>query len=271
MRVSYVLMTAGAVALALLAPSSGSSAAPASGELQVVQAAPGLAVGIAIDGRKVRDRVGVGAVLGPYSLAPGSHEVRFFAASGRVMERTSVRVRKGLSSDVVLHRPASPSGRNVVNVYTTPREEIGPGKARVLIAHTATVAPADVRVDGKTVFTNIANGEYATADVPAGSHKVALLATGQKTNPILGPIDVTLKARTVTMVYAVGTPKNRSMRVIAHVATLAPDGTVRPATIETGSAGLARGAVSGFGGSSAPVDGTAASARGSLGLPAWWR
>ena len=40
-----------------------------------------------------------------------------------------------------------------------------PSKARVLIAHTASVAPADVRVDGAVVFTNIANGEFAVADV----------------------------------------------------------------------------------------------------------
>jgi len=269
-RSFLVLMAAGAAALTLVAPSSGSSAAPASGELQVVQAAPGLAVGIAIDGRRMRDRVGVGSVLGPYSLAPGAHEVRFYAPSGRVLERASVRVRKGLSSDVVLHRPAAPGGKNIVNVYTTPRSKIGPGKARVLIAHTATVAPADVRVDGKTVFTNIANGEYATADVPAGSHKVALLPTGQKGKPILGPIDVSLKPSTVTMVYAVGTPTNGSMRVIAHVATLAPDGTVRPSTIKTGEAGLASGPVAGFG-TPASVGDVVAAPRGSLVLPDWWR
>lgn len=275
MRAPYVLVTAGAVALALLAPSSGSSAAPASGELQIVQAVPGLAVDILIDGTRVRDRVGVGTVVGPYSLAPGSHEVRFLAASGRVVERASVRVRTGLSSDVVLHRPAAPSGPDVVNVYTTPRAKIGPGKARVLIAHTATVAPADVRVDGKTVFTNIANGEYATADVPSGAHRVALFATGQDTHPILGPIDVTLEPRTVTMVYAVGTPRNGSMRVIAHVASLAADGTVRPATIKTGTAGLARGPVSSLGTRLAPVDGSAAGPGGGSGsgsvLPVWWR
>ena len=113
----------------------------------------------------------------------------------------------------------------------------------MLIAHTATVAPADVRVDGKRIFTNIANGEFATADVPAGQHRVALLATGEDTQPILGPIDVTLQPRTVTMVYAVGTPTNGSMRVIAHAAQLTADGTVKPATIKTGSAGLAPGAV----------------------------
>jgi hypothetical protein len=149
-----------------------------------------------------------------------------------------VAVAAGSSTDVVLHRPASISGEPVVNTYKTPTSPIGPGKARVLLAHTATVPPADVRVDGKIVFTNIANGEFADADVPAGTHEVALLPTGQTTQPILGPLDVTLEAQTVTMVYAVGTPTNGSMRVIAHVSRIASDGSVVPASVGTGSAGL---------------------------------
>ena len=100
--------------------------------------------------------------------------------------------------------------------YGTPTDPIGPGKARVLVAHTATVAPADVRVDGQTVFTNIANGEFATADVPAGTHEVELLPTGSTTQPILGPIDLTVAAGTVSMVYAVGNPRDGSMKVILH-------------------------------------------------------
>ena len=209
---------------------------------------PNASVRVAIDGRPVKSGVGLGSVLGPYSLSGGKHSVRFTDSTGHVSMNASLTVRPGTSSDVVLHRPASISGAPVVNVYQTPRKSIGPGKARVLVAHTATVAPADVRVDGKVVFTDIANGEFAQADVPAGPHKVELLPTGRTTNPILGPVDVSLKARTVTMVYAVGTPKDGSMKVIAHTARLASDGTVEPGTITTGSAGLAAGeAVSSFG------------------------
>jgi hypothetical protein len=152
-----------------------------------------------------------------------------------------VTVRSGGTSDVVLHLPASAAEAPVVNVYSTPRTPVGPGKARVLLAHTATVAPADVRVDGQTVFTNIANGEFAQADVPAGEHQVALLPTGQTSTPILGPLPVTLEARTLTMVYAVGSPKDGSMDVIAHVVRLSSDGNVAPDSVQTGSAGLASG------------------------------
>ena len=88
-----------------------------------------------------------------------------------------VEVASGTTQDVVVHLPAEVGGDAVVSRYPTPLDPIGPQKARVLVAHTATVAPADVRVDGQVVFTNIANGEYATADVPAGDHVVALLAT----------------------------------------------------------------------------------------------
>jgi hypothetical protein len=76
--------------------------------------------------------------------------------------------------------------------------------------------------------------------VPAGTHVVELLPTGSASDPILGPIDLTVRAGTVSMVYAVGNPRDRSMRVIMHGATLRADGSVVPDTIRTGSAGYAR-------------------------------
>jgi hypothetical protein len=235
------VVCAAAASLVALTGSAPVTAAPARGSVQIIQAVPKASVTVIIDGRRVESGVGLGTVLGPYDTAPGKHSVRFVDAAGEVSMAASVTVKAGASTDVVLHRPASATGEPVVNVYSTPRKPIGPGKARVMLAHTATVAPADVRVDGKVVFTNIANGEFAEAEVPAGKHKVELLPTGETRDPILGPIEVDLAPRTVTMVYAVGTPSNGSMDVIAHTSVIASDGTVVPDTIKTGSAGLAAG------------------------------
>jgi hypothetical protein len=225
------------VAPALLAPPP-SGAAGSRGAVQVVQGVPGATVAVSVDGKTLQSQVREGAIVGPLVLSSGPHTVVFVGAGGKPV-RTSVTVRAGSNTDVVLHRPAAVSGAPVVHSYATPRKAIGPGKARVLVAHTATVAPADVRVDGRTVFTNIANGEYAEGDLPAGKHRVALLPTGQTSHPLLGPLDVDLAPRTVTMVYAVGSPSNGSMKVIAHVVPVAADGTVAPDRITTGSAGLA--------------------------------
>ncbi|MET1059422.1 MAG: DUF4397 domain-containing protein [Nocardioides sp.] len=234
----------GALFLVLLLTPPGTRAATGAaqaGTVTVVQAVPGRTVVVRVDGKPVQGAAEVGEFLGPLRLPAGSHKVSFTDDAGDVDVTSTLRVKAGSTSDVVLHRPASVGGAPVVSSYGTPTEPIGPGKARVLVAHTATVAPADVRVDGQVVFTNIANGEFATADVPAGTHVVELLPTGTTTDPILGPLDLTVAAGTVSMVYAVGNPRDRSMQVILHSGQLRDDGTVVPDTIRTGSAGLLAG------------------------------
>ena len=237
MRIVCAVGVACSLSLTVLGLAPASQAAKAVGQVVVIQAVPGMSVDVAIDGKSMDSGVEVGTVLGPFDLTPGSHEVEF-SGSGLAV-KSSIDVASGSSSDVVIHRPAAVGGDPVVHSFAAPVKPIGPGKARVLLAHTATVAPADVRVDGKVAFTNIANGEFAEADVPAGAHKVELLPTGLTKNPIVGPLDVDLKARTLTMVYAVGSPKDQSMNVIVHTAQLASDGSTMPETMDTGSAGLA--------------------------------
>jgi hypothetical protein len=226
-----------AIAPAAAAGESVSARPAAVGMVAVVQAVPDSTVRVSIDGKTVETQAAAGVVLGPYPLSAGQHEIDFSGADG-IAVATTLQVEAKSHQDVVLHRPASVGGDAVVSSYPTPTEPIGPGKARVLVAHTATVAPADVVVDGMVVFSNIAKGEFATADVPAGKHVVVLFPAGQKSDPLLGPLDVTLAPGTVTMVYAVG--EAASMELVVHVDRLAADGSVFPVMIDTGSAGLAR-------------------------------
>lgn len=222
-----------------LSPAQG-SAPRATGRITIVQAFPEATLDVAVDGRVVARDAEVRTVVRPLDLAAGKHEVTFTGADGVQPMTTIVDVRAGSSSDVVLHRPASITGDPVVNVYRTPRRPISPGKARVLLAHTATVAPADVEVDDTVVFRNIANGEFAEAELPAGAHQVALLPSGVAGKPLLGPLRLSLAPATATMVYAVGSPANASMDVIVHTVDVSDDGSVAPARIDTGSAGLVR-------------------------------
>jgi len=206
------------------------------GEVAIVQAVPKVALTVTVDGEAVQQDVAEGSIVGPLDLAEGSHEITFSDGTDDIA--STVEVTAGESSDVVVHRPAEVGGTPVVSVYPTPSEPIEAGKARVLLAHTATTAPADVVVDGQTVFTNIANGEFAQADVAAGAHEVSLLPAGVTGKPILGPLDVDLEAGTITAVYAVGNPKDGSMNVIVRTTGGAAPTTGTPSQIDTGSAGL---------------------------------
>lgn len=226
------------LALAVFVPIAPATPAAPTGQLYLIQGVPGERMEIALDDRLIRSDAASGAVLGPLRVAAGSHTVLFTDSTGAAITAT-VDVVRGASRDVVLHRPAAVGGAPVAHVYASPEGPIGPDKARVLVAHTATVPPADVVVDGTPVFTNIANGEFADADVPAGPHQVEVVPTGTSGPAVLGPLEVDLPARTLTMVYAVGNPSNGSMTVIARSSPLAADGSVVPRRIETGSAGCA--------------------------------
>lgn len=234
-----VVTAAAAVATTVASSPPPSEARESSAQMFVVQAVPGATYDVSVDGEPEQSGVETGTVLGPLDMGAGEHEVLFEPESGQPMTAT-VRVGSGSSTDLVLHLPADPGGAPVADTYRVSTKPVASDMARVLVAHTATVPPADVRVDGKVVFEDIANGEFAQADVPAGEHSAALLPAGTTGDPILGPLSVDLPAGTVTMVYAVGSPSNGSMNVISHRAEVptSPAGSLR--SIHTGSAGLVR-------------------------------
>ena len=238
---STVSPAAGSAATRIPGATGAVAGAPAGrGEVAIVQAVPDRTLSVSVDGEQVDAGAEVGDVVGPLDLTAGEHQVTF---AGDGYEKTSkVDVAGGAAMDVVVHEPATVDGDPVVSVFTTPDAPVAPGEARVLLAHTATTAPADVDVDGTVVFVNIANGEFAQADVAAGSHVVSLLPAGVGGDPILGPLDVTLEAGTITAVYAVGDPRVRSMDVVVRVSDAATGATATPpAEIDTGEAGLLGG------------------------------
>jgi hypothetical protein len=231
-----------AVVMPAEAGSTPSQRAPQTdGRVYVVQALPDTEVSVSIDGGTPRENVGTSDIVGPLRLAPGQHDIAVEATDGSWEFESSINVSSGGSSDVVLHRPASSAGRPVVTVYQAPLASVAKGKGRLLLAHTATVPPADVRLNGAVAFANIANGEFVEAEVPAGKHTAAVVPTGSKGPALLGPLALDLPARTLTSVYAIGSPSDGSMQVVVHQLPLRQRGSAAPDQIDTGSAGLVDG------------------------------
>lgn len=230
--------------LAFLSPTS-VGAADTSGASLVLGAAdtsdvflvvgvPGARVDVLVDEKSIEKEVEAKSVVGPLELTSGQHTVTF--RSDAWSATADVEVDRP-SLDVVVHRPADPAADPTVTVFGNEVQPISANKARVTIAHTAVVPPADVRVSGKVLFSNIANGEFVTAEVPAATYSVDIVATGGS-DPVFGPVEVTLQAGALNRVFAIGDPEEGTMDAIVQVLPLSQTSSTTPDSVPTGSAGL---------------------------------
>ncbi len=231
----------GAAALLTTAALAGTSTAADSPSLKkqvevyIVQAVPDSTVSVSVDGSSVGNGLAAKDVVGPFTMAPGKHTVVFKSAKWRV---SSSFTPAGANSDVVVHWPADATKTPHVTVYENDMSAISADKGRLIVAHTAVVPPADVRVDEEVLFANIANGEFVAADVPAGSYNVDIVPTGQKGPQVFGPVALPVAGGKLTRVFAIGEPTNGSMDAIVQTLPLRQAGSSAPDVVDAGSAGL---------------------------------
>jgi hypothetical protein len=232
------LVSAGVVAIAGL--TVGPSYAADDAKVYFVQGLPGDSLDIAVDGKSVATDVKTAAVVGPFKVKAGSRKVSF-SDNGKVVLDRMFSVKAKSSWDVVVHLPASSSAKPVVTVFKNDLSAVPRGKASLVVAHTASVPAADIRVNGKVLFANIANGESLKLTVPVATYKVAIVPTGEKKPVILGPVSLTVEGGAVNRVYAVGDPEKKTMNVAVHVIATGASGSGKPSQVNTGTGGQAVG------------------------------
>jgi Domain of unknown function (DUF4397) len=232
------LLVSGSLAFAgvVAAPSFAADSA----SIYIVQGLPGRTLDVSIDGDSVAKGVKTAEVAGPFEIAAGRREVSFTSDGKVVLERTfSVKAKS--SWDVVVHLPAQTSGEPLITVFKNDLSAVPKGKASLTVAHVAAVPPADIRVNGKVLFENIANGESLNLVVPVATYKVAIVPTGETEPVVLGPVDLTVKADSLNRVYAVGDPDKKTMNVAVHVISLSTQGSEKPSKVNTGTGGQVMG------------------------------
>jgi hypothetical protein len=233
-----VLRTALALALAtggvvLAAPSAG---AAAGGEAYVIQGILGETYDVAVDGEVVHSGAGPKAIVGPIQLAAGTHVVQLRKGSEVAIQQRFT-VRSGQSVDVVAHKRADSAMSPVLTAFRNDTSPVGPGKVRLTVAHTAAAPPADIRVDGNVLFRNVANAEALTVIVPAKTYTVDIVPAATTGEPILGPVDLPLKAGTLTRVFAIGSVASNDIDAVVHVLPVQVSGAKAPGMVRTGDGG----------------------------------
>ncbi len=230
-----------AVALGLAGVGAAPSYASSAAKVYVVQGLPGRSVDVAVDGKTVAEGLRTAAVAGPFTVPAGSRTVTF-SDGGTVLLRRAFSVKNASSWDVVLHLPAKSETEPMVTVFRNDLTSVPQGKASLTVAHTAAVPAADVRVDGKVLFSDIANGESLNLVVPVATYKVAITPEGKSSPVYLGPVSLTVKPGALNRVYALGDPQKNTMNVAVHVISTGSSGSDRPTKVDTGSGGEAVGA-----------------------------
>lgn len=208
-------------------------------EIYLVQGLPDRTLDVRIDGRSVAEGVGPAKVAGPFDVSAGTHEVTVSDGDEVVVEKM-VEVGGDDSRDVVVHLPAPGESDPVMTVYDNDLSAVPADKANLTVAHTATVPPADITVNGKVLFRDIANGEALNLIVPVATYTVAIVPTGDDEPVYLGPVKLTVNGGALNRVYAVGDPEKRTMNVVVHLIDVAKSGSKKPKRVDTGTGGQAQ-------------------------------
>jgi hypothetical protein len=225
-------------ALALVGGPISSSYAADDAKVYIVQGLPGRSLDVAVDGKQVVGGLKAAAIGGPYSVKAGERKITFSDDGKVVLERT-FSVKSKSSWDVVVHLPESAEDKPAVTVFRNDVAPVPRGKASLVVAHTATVPPADIRVNGDVLFENIGNGESLKLTVPVATYEVAIVPTGETKPVVLGPLELTVKGGAVNRVYAIGNPGKKTMNVAVHVIPTGSSGSGQPSDVNTGFGGEA--------------------------------
>lgn len=227
-----------AVVVPVATGAAGAAPPEGQGEIYVIHGLAGVTADIVVDGQVRQEDADPGTVVGPVNLDPGSHTVTLQPADGEPLSAT-VDVTAGSSADVVAHSRADLAAGPVLTVFPNDLSAVGPGKSRLIVAHTAVVPPADVRVDGVVLLSNVANAESLELLVPAATYSVDIVPTGTSSPVVFGPVDLAVEAGTLTRVFAFGDPTQQSMDVVVQVLPVAQEGAGPPASMPMGNGGQA--------------------------------
>jgi hypothetical protein len=228
-----LVATIGAAAL-----SSPAGAAATTGEIYVVNAVAGMSADLAVDGDVVQAAAAPKTIVGPLTLTPGEHVVSFTPTGADAISAT-IDVTAGASSDVVAHLGVDATSGPKFTVFPNDLSPVAPDKARLVVAHTAVVPPADVRVDGAVLFSNVANGEALTLVVPGGTYNVDIVPASTSGPVVFGPVELAVAAEQLNRVYAFGSPEESSMDAIVRTQALPVAGAGEPGSVDTGNGGQA--------------------------------
>ncbi|MBI9115830.1 DUF4397 domain-containing protein [Sanguibacter suaedae] len=237
-RAAKILAASSASALVGLGAFVAPAQAADDAELSVLHGVPGLTVDVWVNGERTLDDFEPGDLAGPLTLPAGTYSVAITAAdaedaSAPAIGPVDLPLEAGMSYTAAAHLDAA--GEPTATLFTNDTSTTAAGEGRLTVRHVAAAPAVDVLAGDQAVVTNLSNPDEQVLDLPAGTVSAAVAATGT-TEPVLGPVDVTVAEGVSTIAYAWGSLEDGTLAL----ATQTIDGLhSAPAGVPAGEVGLA--------------------------------
>jgi Domain of unknown function (DUF4397) len=183
--------------------------------VSVLHGVPGAVVDVYANGEPLLTDFKPGTLTDPMALPAGDYDLKVVAAGDgadgtAIMEADGVGVPAGRNITVVAHLDRS--GTPVLTPYVNDTSAISAGQARLTVRHDAAAPAVDVRAGADPVFTDLANRDEDSADLPAGAvtADVVLAGTGKT---VIGPADLDLAEGVHTIAYAWGSAEDGNLKL----------------------------------------------------------
>lgn len=111
------------------------------------------------------------------------------------------------------------AGTPTLAVFENDTSEIAAGEGRLTVRHTAAAPAVDVLANGDVAFSDLANPNEASADLPAGTITAEVVPTGASEPVVIGPADLDVVDGSSLIVYAVGSLEGDSLGVLTESIT----------------------------------------------------
>ena len=201
-----------AVALATTMALFGAAPAQASGTpkftLNVVHGIPGLAVDVCVNGAKAIIGFQPGDVVSGVRLPEGEYRLKVTPAGercGAAVLSATADLAGGRHRNYTVVANLDNHGSPNLALFRNNTRRTEAGEARLVVRHTADAPAVNVWANGSALNRGrqFVWGEQRRFDVPEGNYEV-FVSLARRSDPVIGPADVSLKAGTSYQVYAWG-------------------------------------------------------------------
>jgi hypothetical protein len=212
------------VSFTLLAGSVTAGAADAT--VYVVHGIPNVAVDVAVDGACAIENFVFGDQVGPIMLPAGDHTIRISLADemdpcmGDVVLEATVPFVADESVTVIAY--LDEAGAPTAGKFDNDFSRTDPGKARIIVHHTAAAPMVDIAVAREmddmfeAAISDFANGDQVVTQLRPGEWYVSIAAAGT-TDPVFGPTLVQFKPFTAYRIFAVGSLADGTFTLLPFV------------------------------------------------------